>query len=40
MESPKSLDFKVVCIGEVDKDANFQPKMLIFDGGLALRKPI
>ena len=40
MESPKTLDCKVVCIGEVDKHDNFQPKMLIFYGGLALRKPI
>ena len=40
VESPKTLDCKVVCIGELDKHANFQPKMLIFDGGLALRKPI
>jgi len=40
VESPKTLDWKVVCMGEVDKYANFQQKMLIFDGSLSLRKPI
>ena len=40
VKSPKTLDCKVACIGEVDKHANVQPKMFIFGGGLALRKPI
>ena len=40
VKAPKTLDCKVACIGEVDKHANFQQKMLIFGGGLALRKPI
>ena len=40
VKAPKILDCKVACICEVDKHANFQPKMLIFGGGLALRKPI
>ena len=40
VKAPETLDCKVACIGEVDKHANVHPKMLIFGGGLALRKPI
>ena len=30
METQKILDCKVVCIGEVDKHANFEKKILIY----------
>ena len=37
MESQKTLNSNVACIGEVDKHAKFQQKILIFGGGLALK---
>ena len=40
VKSRETLDCKVACIGEVDKHANLHPKILIFGGGLALRKLI
>ena len=40
VKASETLDCKDACIGEVDKHANFHQKILIFVGGLALRKPI